>query len=246
MHTIRLASLATATVAPRAVLNFWFDDAWATPAMHRSNKEWKKMNPLWWGISPTYKPLSAAEHSAIDATCQQFAALVRACGTGTLRGAQQWEEPDGIYASMLLTDQLARNCFRGTPEAFAYDEAAIGFARRLFAEGEGAYLTYDAPVLFTFLTTPAQHSEQLADHEMNRAICARMEELFGADAPVVVSTKNSIEKHRRVLARFGRYPHRNAALGRANTAEEQAWLDDVENLPGFAKSQLVPPKAASG
>ena len=67
MHTIRLASLATATVAPRAVLNFWFDDAWATPAMHRSNKEWKKMNPLWWGISPTYKPLSAAEHSAIDA-----------------------------------------------------------------------------------------------------------------------------------------------------------------------------------
>lgn len=53
---------------------------------------------------------------------------------------------------------------------------------------------------------------------------------------------SNVEEHAAVVERFGRYPHRNAALGRESTPEEQAWLDDVDNLPGWAKSQLASSK----
>ena len=83
------------------------------------------------------------------------------------------------------------------------------------------------------------HSESLSDHELGIEVL----EYAKASTPDYMSDqwKNQEEylaNHKAVVDRFGRYPHRNKSLGRESTEEEQAWLDDTENLPGWARSQM--------
>ena len=121
--------------------------------------------------------------------------------------------PEGTLALLLLLDQIPRNIFRGSGHAFATDGLARHFARLALDAGHDAACE---PSLRAFFYLPFEHSEALADQERSVALFAAM-----GDA----SYRDYATAHRDVIARFGRFPHRNAALGRHTTPEEQAWLE---------------------
>ena len=121
------------------------------------------------------------------------------------------ETPDGALALMILLDQYPRNSFRGTAHQFATDPLALMLAKRAVARG---HLAAFAPDLRQFLVMPLMHSETLADQD---ALLPLVE-----DMP---DTQKYALMHRDIIVRFGRFPHRNRALGRETTAEEQAFLD---------------------
>ena len=228
-----------AAFTPQQVLSFWFGEGvWGSPDMGSTN--FSACLPLWWGMKPDFSgPVTPGEKEANDNRAKQFSDLIRACGRGELTDAS-WQSADGLYAQMLLCDQLSRNCFRGTDEAFAFDTKAVECTRSLFAQKH--YLTYQTEHEFVFLITPMQHSEDAKDHEISYAILSAMADKFGSDHPGYTRTKKFQDDHYKVIQRFGRYPHRNAALGRESTAEEAIWLADYDNLPVWAKSQLPKPK----
>jgi uncharacterized protein (DUF924 family) len=120
--------------------------------------------------------------------------------------------PEGALALMILLDQFPRNAFRGTGHMYATDPLALSFARMADARGDAAHV--DEP-LRVFLSLPYSHSEVLADQD--RAV--ELTRAIGGEAH-----EHAIGHHD-VIARFGRFPHRNAILGRTTTAEEQAFLD---------------------
>lgn len=120
--------------------------------------------------------------------------------------------PEGALALLILLDQFPRNVWRGTGHAFATDPLARRFAREALAQGHDQAL---APALRKFLYLPFQHSEDPADQDRALALFQALER-----AP----DDRWAEHHHGVIARFGRFPHRNAALGRDSTPEEQAFL----------------------
>lgn len=122
--------------------------------------------------------------------------------------------PRKAIAAVIVFDQFARNMFRGSAKAFAQDGKALEIARRVMEAGDDADLTYDERY---FLIMPFMHSEELAD----QAKCVELFRLLGDET----GEKYAIA-HRDIIAEFGRFPHRNAALGRETTPEEQAWLDE--------------------
>ena len=122
--------------------------------------------------------------------------------------------PDGALALVLLLDQIPRNIFRGTAHMYATDALALAFADDAIARG---FDTRVDPALRMFFYLPFEHSEALADQE--RAL-ALHETLPGGDA----GNGGWAAKHLAVIRRFGRFPHRNAALGRTDTPEEAEWL----------------------
>ena len=116
-------------------------------------------------------------------------------------------------ALVLLLDQIPRNVFRNSGHAFATDPLALHVASRAIDAGHDAKI--DAGLRF-FFYLPFEHSEAIADQD--RAV-----ELFTALGNAdLLGYANA---HRDVIVRFGRFPHRNRALGRSNSPEEQAWLD---------------------
>lgn len=131
---------------------------------------------------------------------------------GARRELDGWmETADGALALILLLDQLPRNAFRGTAHQFATDPLALSLASDAVARG---YLEQTEAGLRKFLLLPFEHSERLEDQD-------RFMALIGDDP----EDRKWGEIHRDIILRFGRFPHRNAALGRETTAEEQAFLD---------------------
>ena len=127
--------------------------------------------------------------------------------------AHWMDDAEGALALLILLDQIPRNVFRGSGHAFASDGLARQYATQALAAGFDAA---SEPELRMFFYLPFEHSEDMADQD--RAV-----ELFAA-----LGNDNLLgyaNAHRDVIARFGRFPHRNAALGRSNTPDEQAWLD---------------------
>ena len=123
------------------------------------------------------------------------------------------DDAEGALALVLLLDQIPRNVFRNSGHAFATDPLALHYANRAIDVGHDAKT--DAGLRF-FFYLPFEHSEAIADQD--RAV-----ELFTALGNTdLLGYANA---HRDVIVRFGRFPHRNAALGRSNTPEEQAWLE---------------------
>ena len=123
------------------------------------------------------------------------------------------DDADGALALVLLLDQVPRNVFRDSGHAFATDPLARAYATRAIAAGHD--LRVD-PALRVFLYLPFEHSEAIADQDHCVELVAAM-----GDANYL----KYAEAHRDVIRRFGRFPHRNRALGRDSTPEEQAWLD---------------------
>ncbi|WP_028916640.1 DUF924 family protein [Pseudoxanthomonas sp. J35] len=130
------------------------------------------------------------------------------------RELEDWlEHAEGALALLLLLDQIPRNVFRGSGHAFATDGLARLYADRALAAGHDQAFE---PALRAFFCLPFEHSEDPADQQ-------RSVDLFEALGDPQYA--DYARQHQEVIARFGRFPHRNRALGRTSTAEEQAWLD---------------------
>ncbi len=130
------------------------------------------------------------------------------------REYEHWmDSADGALALLVLLDQIPRNIFRGSGHAFATDPLALHYARRMVDAGLDQAVDAE---LRAFAYLPFEHSEDLADQRHSVA-------LF--DALGNEGYARYAQAHLDVIERFGRFPHRNRALGRVNTPEEQAWLD---------------------
>ena len=147
-----------------------------------------------------------------DAECRQR--FDQAHHAAARRELEHWlDTGEGALALLILLDQIPRNIFRGSGHAFATDTLARHYAGRAIALGHDAPFE---PALRGFFYLPYEHSEDMADQK-------RSVELFkalGDDSYVQYAVS-----HLEVIERFGRFPHRNRALGRENTPQEQAWLD---------------------
>jgi uncharacterized protein (DUF924 family) len=154
----------------------------------------------WWSSDPAFD----------EAIRSRFGSLHERAGRGELFA---WRAtPRGRLAEIIVLDQFSRNLFRGSARAFAQDLAALTLAQE--AISAGAHLALE-PVERAFLLLPYMHSE-------SRAIHVEAERLYRAFAPPV--NLDFELRHKAIVDRFGRYPHRNAALGRASTPEELEFL----------------------
>lgn len=141
----------------------------------------------------------------------RFLAAHDAACRGELDGWAQ--DAQGALALLILLDQFPRNAFRGTPRMFESDGKACEIARQALRRG------YDGQAdtqLRNFFYLPFMHSERLADQDLAVELTRKLGDEALRHAQI----------HRDVIERFGRFPHRNALLGRATTPEEQRFLDD--------------------
>ncbi|MDO3381055.1 DUF924 family protein [Gilvimarinus algae] len=122
------------------------------------------------------------------------------------------QSPEQALVAVIVLDQFSRNLFRDQPEAFAQDDKALAIARAAIERQWDQLLP---PRQRAFLYMPFMHSERLEDHEQAMALFTEL------------GNEKNLEferKHKVIIERFGRYPHRNAVLGRESTPEERAFL----------------------
>jgi len=182
---------------PRAaeVLRYWFGPA-SEPAEPRA---------LWFTKS------EATDREIAE----RFGLLIDAALAGGLR---DWDAtPPGTLARILLLDQFTRNVYRGRAKSFDGDALALSASRALCADGRERALP---PLQRAFVLMPFEHAEDLACQD---EAVARFTAL-AAEAPVLQGMLDYAHRHRDVIARFGRFPHRNEILGRASSPEELAFL----------------------
>lgn len=141
---------------------------------------------------------------------QRFAALFESAIQGEL---YEWrEQPTGRLAEILVLDQFARHLFRDSPRAFAHDGMAVILSQEAITTGADTGLS--APQK-AFLYMPLMHSESLWVHELAMRVF---------DQPGLENNFEFEKKHLAIIRRFGRYPHRNAILGRESTPQELEFL----------------------
>ncbi len=178
-------------------------DFWFLPLGHPDHGQKREM---WWQSTPE-----------LDAEIEtRFGTLVELATAGEL---DHWcKSPDGALALILLCDQFTRNIWRKTARAFSGDAKACENARYALAHSYPA--AYPVAVR-QFFYMPFQHSEDLGDQKF---CCTLFSTLGNPD-----SDKHAIE-HRDIVARFGRFPHRNEVLGRECTAEELDYLKTAKRF----------------
>ena len=179
--------------------------------------ELERRMELWFGGGAT-AALRARQDADIT---EQFSELVQRAGRGAL--ASWADSPRRRLSLIILLDQFPRSMFRGQAHAFAYDEQALGLALSgLQSAADGALDTLER----MFFYMPLQHSEQLEVQDESVAAYRRLlseapEDLRG----VCQEALDAAEEHRDIIRRFGRFPSRNRAMGRASTPEERAYLE---------------------
>ena len=168
----------------------------------------------------TYRPIWFQKNDAFDAEIRdRFGALIRPAREGAF---DSWAEtPAGALALLILLDQFPRNVLRGSAEAFASDAHARAIARKVVLEKRFDLKLgpYEKP----FVYLPFEHSEAMADQDLSVALFEGLR-----DIPHHARENGAIDyawRHRVVIQNFGRFPHRNAALGRESTPAEKVWLD---------------------
>ena len=165
-------------------------------------------------VAAFWRPLGHAVWFGKDpAFDQKFRAAFAAEHGAAARGEMMpWlATPDGALSLVILLDQYPRNAFRGTPRMYATDTLARIVAHEALALGHDASF---GPDLRGFFYLPFAHSEHIADQERSVALCADLPEPGPSHS----------RGHRDTVARFGRFPHRNAILGRDTTTDEADWL----------------------
>ena len=179
------------------VLDFWF----GAPG----SAEFGQLRAAWFRKDPAFDQLIA----------QRFGPTVDAALAGQLR---DWDAAaPSALARIIVLDQFTRNIFRDTPKAFAGDALALAAARAMLDSGADAALP---PVQRSFVYLPLEHAEDLALQQR----CVAGFTALAAQHAALQTMLDYALRHQRVIQRFGRFPHRNAVLGRPSTAEEFAFL----------------------
>jgi uncharacterized protein (DUF924 family) len=157
----------------------------------------------------------AATRAFDQEICERFLSTHEAAARGAFDAAM--DSAEGALALLILLDQFPRNMFRGTARAFATDAKARTVARHAIERG----LDRQVPAVYRiFFYLPFEHSESLVDQD------------FGIEQVRALGDERSLKyalEHREVIARFGRFPHRNACLGRASTPDEIEFLKSAES-----------------
>lgn len=185
------------TPDPDEVLDFWFGRPGDTHHL-QSRPEWFRKD---------------ADFDAL--IVRRFGALIDAALRGELSG---WAaKPRSAVAQILVLDQFTRNTRRGSAGMFAGDALALATARALVAGGADRRLP---GVMRQFVYLPFEHAEDRAEQREAMRLFAQLE----ADEPALAGLLEWARKHQDIIERFGRFPHRNAALGRDSTPEEIEFL----------------------
>jgi uncharacterized protein (DUF924 family) len=196
--------MADEIVSPQDVHRFWFadaiDDVQAADAR----------NAVWFRTAPAFDREIG----------ERFTPTILAAARGEL---STWEDvPRTCVSLAIVLDQFPRNAYRNTAQAFAYDSRALAVARHGVAAG---YLDPLSVVERPFLLMPFQHAEDVAVQRESVSlfdrICARAPPEWASFAQ---NHRHFARLHLEIIERFGRFPHRNAVLGRASTREEREYL----------------------
>lgn len=172
---------------------------------------WYEGDPTVWRRDPWFTKRPDFD----DAIRDRFGPTVAAAQAGAL---DHWTADDqGTLALLLVLDQFARNIHRGSPLAFAGDERARRIVRHALADGIEARVT---AVQRAFLYLVIEHSEAMVDQDVSVRLFESLPETEWKPRMVDFAWRHLV-----VIRDFGRYPHRNAALGRESTEAEQVWLD---------------------
>ncbi|MEP3045531.1 MAG: DUF924 family protein [Roseibium sp.] len=164
---------------------------------------------FWWMAGPDKW---FAQDAAFDTQCSDmFLPTIKAAQAGMLDG---WAETaDGAFALILVLDQFTRNVFRGQAESFKADGKAVAIAEDAIKRGFDRAFPKDVRVFFYL---PFEHAEDMAYQEKSVDLCRALGNMQFYHYALI---------HMDVIRRFGRFPHRNAVLGRETTAAEQSFLD---------------------
>jgi uncharacterized protein (DUF924 family) len=195
------------------VLDFWFADAETGPeAIARRNRIWFQ------GGAP------------FDGECtKRFAATLEAASNGEL---DNWlESPRPRLALIVLLDQFSRNVYRGTAAAYRQDARALAACTEGIEKGHDRQLS---PIERSFFYLPMEHAEDRRIQELS----VQHFEALAVEAPEelraqLLANAGYARQHRDIVEKFGRFPHRNAVLGRQCTADENAYLAD--DAPRFGQ-----------
>jgi uncharacterized protein (DUF924 family) len=182
----------------REVLAFWFGEP--------GSADYGKPRPAWFRKDPAFD----------EEIRHRFLALHARAALGEL---ERWhDDPDSLLALVVVLDQFSRNLYRGDPRAFSQDAAALACAQLALERG---WDEARMPVERQFAYLPFEHAEDPAMQERSVALFSALEAF-----PETKGLSVWAEKHRVIIRRFGRFPHRNAALGRPSTPEEVAFLEE--------------------
>jgi uncharacterized protein (DUF924 family) len=185
------------------LISDWFADTLETPLAIPARQEfWFK-----------------ADQERDSCLAEKYGKLVEQCAAGHL---YRWlEKPEGRLALIIALDQLPRNLFRGMPRAFAYDARTAAWCLAAVHTGQDQMLK---PIQRVFLYMPLQHFEDVQAQHTGVQLFERLAR-ENAEWPVFADEFLAYARiHRDIIARFGRFPHRNAVLGRENTPEETEYL----------------------
>lgn len=189
---------------PDTIREYWFgalEDA-AVTARERAR--------LWWSKNP----------ESDDEIRRRFESWVIKAGSGEL---DNWaSNPQDRLALILLTDQFPRSIYRDLAKAFAFDSKALSLALTGIDAGFDAALR---PLEKVFFYLPLEHSESLADQNRSVSLFQKLVDDASPDQkPTFAEYLDFAARHRDIISRFGRFPHRNKALGRISTSEELSFL----------------------
>lgn len=192
----------------QALLDYWFGEGTQSWPQRLTNQ-----HSLWFGKSE-------ATDRELD---NRFGDLYEQALAGEL---ESWRlQPESCLALIILLDQLSRNLFRDTPAAFAQDHKALQLTDELL---QRQWLAELVPVQRVFALLPLEHSEQLARQRQAVAEFQTLYEEVRQQQPELETAFASFldyaKRHQQVIERFGRFPHRNAILGRTNTPAEASYL----------------------
>lgn len=191
------------------VLDFWFPEGCSSQIeadTHHDHWSWR------------------LHGGADDTIVARFADLTSSAASGDL---DDWaSDPEGRLALIIVLDQFSRSLWRGTPRAFAQDPAALSLAMEGFSNGH--YASLGMPWFRIVYSQPFGHCEG-PDHLARIDLLIRLREEIAAEAPaslqpIYQSLVNQAGDVRKVIAAFGRHPHRNKVLGRESTPAEEAYI----------------------